>query len=425
MTDRASLLLYSLNYSPELTGIGKYNGEMIKWFADADIHTEVVCATPYYPEWKTHQGYKNFYSTEKDALTRVTRCPHYVPSNPGTLKRLMHLASFALSSLFPLLFACMRRPKVMMVVQPTLFCAPMALLLGKLFGIRTIMHIQDFEVDAMFGLSMGTSQRGALARIAFWCERFLLRRFDAISTISHSMLARAASKGAAADQLLFFPNWSDTDFVHPGVSGAALRQEWNVADDERILLYAGNIGAKQGLELLLDAASRLANDPKIRIFIVGTGAHKSVLQAEAHKRHLSNVEFKPLLPWERVPEMLSAADVHLVIQRKGAADAVLPSKLTNILSAGGHTVVTAEADTELGRIAATHPGIYSCVEPEDVGAFLAGLEHELEQASRSPTNTVARQYAETNLNEDAVLARFRSQLAMLCEGKPVLPKERQ
>ena len=105
--------------------------------------------------------------------------------------------------------------------------------------------------------------------------------------------------------------------------------------------------------------------------------------------------------------MLAMADVHLVVQRKGAADVVLPSKLTNILSAGGHAVVTAERETELGRLAESYPGIYNCVEPENLEAFCVGLNNELE---KSGTNWVAREYALQNLNKEAILNRFRLDL---------------
>ncbi|HAU13267.1 MAG TPA: colanic acid biosynthesis glycosyltransferase WcaI, partial [Gammaproteobacteria bacterium] len=167
---------------------------------------------------------------------------------------------------------------------------------------------------------------------------------------------------------------------------------------------------------LLDAAAAMAHNRKIKFFIVGSGAHKEVLENQSRSRGLDNVYFKPLLPWESVPTMLAAADVHLVIQRKGAADAVLPSKLTNILSAGGHAVVTAEPHTELGRIAAKHPGIFSCVDPENLDGFLHGLESELAAASRNGVNPIARRYAETNLNQDAILTRFRSDLELLVGG---------
>ena len=129
---------------------------------------------------------------------------------------------------------------------------------------------------------------------------------------------------------------------------------------------------------------------------------------------LDNVFFKPLQAWERVPEMLALADVHLVVQNKGAADAVLPSKLTNILSAGGHALVTAEKNTELGNIAKNHPGIFTLVEPEDVNAFTAGLQTMVAKDT-SQHNVIAREYATQYLAKDKILDQFVIDLKKLTD----------
>lgn len=412
-------VLYSLNYAPELTGIGKYNGEMVRWFADHGYHMDVVCAAPYYPEWKIHQGFSGLrYSSERGTGTHVIRCPLYVPKNPTTIKRLLHLISFAITSFFPLLLKCFSRPSAIMVVQPTLFCTPAVLLLCKLFGIKSILHIQDFELDAMFGTGLANADKqGLIKKMALKVERAILRSFDLVSTISHSMMNRAEQKGVAAEKLVFFPNWSDINFVTPYADNQKLRKEWNVKSDETVVLYAGNLGAKQGLELMLEAANALRDETGLRFFIVGSGANRDNLVKSAEAMNLTNVTFKSLVPWEDVPAMLTLADVHLVIQKKGVADAVLPSKLTNILSAGGHAVVTAEPETELGRIANKFPGIYTCVPPEDLAAFTAGLISEIASARQQKANQIARHYAEIHLAKDAILERFKRETGLLVENE--------
>lgn len=409
-------LLYSINHAPELTGIGKYNGEMVQALTQQGIECLVVTAPPYYPEWQVHAGFANAYHTEQQGQVRVLRNPLYVPKKVTTLKRIMHLASFALSSFGRLLTLLQEKPDVVMLVQPTLFCAPGALIYSWLTGAKTILHIQDFEVDAMFGLGMaghdpasksegGAEQPSLKKRMILGVERWLMNRFDKVSSISHSMLAKASQKGVTKENLLFFPNWSDTGFVNPDVDSSDLRAQWGYAPDDKIVLYSGNIGQKQGLEIVLDAAAAFADQPQVKFVIIGNGAYRDTLAAEAASRGLQNLEFKPLQAWELVPQILVMTDVHLVVQKKGVADAVLPSKLTNILAAGGHALVTAEQDTELGELAQRVPGIYHCVEPEDSNAFISGLRQCLAQDTRS-TNTIARQYAVDHINSEQVLARF-------------------
>lgn len=424
------VLIYSLNYSPELTGIGKYNGEMSKWLVnnDVDVDVQVLAAKPYYPEWEIHADYSGFgYQASCEGGISVVRCPLYVPAQPSALKRIIHLASFALSSMFVLfkkLFSKKTRPDAIFVVQPTLFITPVALLFAKICGAKTILHIQDYEVNAMLGLGMA-AKGSMIPRIAYGIESWLMRRFDVVSTISYSMIEKAKQKGVSPEKVMFFPNWADTDFVRPEVDGSVIRAEWGFTDADKVVLYAGNMGAKQGLEMVLDAAAQYQNQSgsdfysesvdAVKFVFVGAGAHVDALKQQAAEMNLKNVVFKPLQAWEDVPGMLAMADVHLVVQKKGAADAVLPSKLTNILSAGGNAVVTAEKNTELGQLTVKFPGIYTLAEPESLPAFIQALNAELGRidASGGRYNRIARKYAEHHLNKDAILSKFLDNVRQL------------
>jgi colanic acid biosynthesis glycosyl transferase WcaI len=419
-------LLYSLNYSPELTGIGKYNGEMSSWLANNNVDVQVVAAKPYYPEWEIHPDYSGFgYHSINENGVSVIRCPLYVPAQPSALKRILHLVSFAFSSklvLFKKAFSKQMRPDVIFVVQPTLFITPAALLFAKFTGAKTVLHVQDYEVDAMFGLGMA-GKGSLIPRIAYSIESWLMRRFDVVSTISYSMMEKAKQKGVSADKLMFFPNWADTDFVTPEVDGSVIRAEWGFTKADKVVLYAGNMGAKQGLEMVLEAAaqyqiqngSEFESVHAVKFVLVGAGAHVDALKQQAVEMNLNNVIFKPLQAWDDVPAMLGMADVHLVVQKKGAADAVLPSKLTNILSAGGNTVVTAEKDTELGQLTVKFPGIYTLAEPESLHEFIQALDAELNRIDKSESrcNRIAREYAEQHLNKDAILSKFLDNVRQL------------
>jgi glycosyltransferase involved in cell wall biosynthesis len=95
------ILVYGINYSPELTGIGKYTGEMVEWMASQGHDVRVITAPPYYPEWKVGERYSSWRYRREEGAATVWRCPLYVPKQPSTLKRLIHLGSFALSSFLP------------------------------------------------------------------------------------------------------------------------------------------------------------------------------------------------------------------------------------------------------------------------------------------------------------------------------------
>ncbi|MFC5694258.1 glycosyltransferase WbuB [Pseudomonas sp. GCM10022186] len=400
------ILLYGINYSPELTGIGKYSGEMARWFAEQGHEVRVVTAPPYYPEWKIRTGFesKRFMKSTEDGVT-VIRCPLYVPAKPSALKRILHLVSFSLSSSLAMLAQLRWKPDMVMLVVPTLFCSPQALLVAKLTGAKSVLHIQDYEVDALFGL--GIARGGMLKRFAFAVERTIMRAFDKVTTISSGMLQRARQKGVPPEDLLFFPNWSEVGRFRDVDRSPSMLERLDVSLSKKVLLYSGNIGEKQGLETVIEAAERLQHRHDLVFLIVGEGAGKARLLDLVKQKRLDNVVFGPLQPYEDLPSLLASADCHLVIQKRGAADAVLPSKLTNILAVGGNALITADPETSLGLLCREHPGIATLVEPESVAALITGIEQAL--AMPSP-NVVATEYARDFLDKDKILKRVLAEV---------------
>ncbi len=400
------ILLYGINYSPELTGIGKYSGEQARWLAGQGHDVRVVTAPPYYPQWRVGEGYSAWrYRTEQDHGVTVIRCPLYVPRQPGALTRLLHLMSFSASSSLAVLGQLRWKPDLVMLVVPTLFCAPQALLLARLSGARSVLHIQDYEVDAMFGLGIGGGS--LLRRVAFGIERWLLRRFERVSTISSGMLDKARGKGVQGKRLMFFPNWSETARFRQVPRSHALLERLGVPAGARVVLYSGNIGEKQGLELILDAAQAHVDLKDLVFLIVGQGTGKARLLDRVQRDGLRNVLFAPLQAYEDLPALLASADAHLVIQKRGVADAVLPSKLTNILAVGGNAIITADPDTTLGRLCMEHPGIALLIEPESPAALNAGIQRVLGLPAR---NQVALSYAKEFLDKERILQRFLAQV---------------
>lgn len=410
------ILLYSLNYAPELTGIGKYSGELGAWLAENGHEVRVICSPPYYPEWTRAKGYRSWrYYRERLHNVDVFRCPLFVPKKPTTITRLLHLLSFALSSLPVILKQWIWKPDVIIGVEPTFFCAPTQLFLSKVTGAKSLLHIQDFELDAMLGLGM--AKNGRRAAVCLSVESFFMRRFAAISSISNAMLAKVGNKTRQSVPVHLFPNWVDTDFVSPDADTQFFRQRWNIPDNTQVVLYSGNLGKKQGLDLLIQAAKMLATEPDVLFLILGDGVERQSLIDQAKQLNLTNIRFESLQPYRYLPKLMALADAHVVIQKKGVANAVMPSKLATILSAGGYTLITAEKKTELGRLCKQFPGIAECVEPENVEQFVAELRKMLRTAKMgSPrVNMVARQYALDYLNKQVVLEQFETMLQDLVD----------
>jgi colanic acid biosynthesis glycosyl transferase WcaI len=307
------LLVVTLNFAPELTGIGKFVSEMTAWLDASGTAVRVVCAPPYYPAWIIRPPYSaRRYGRERLAGADLWRCPLFVPRQPRALSRLLHLASFAISSLPVVLWQALRwRPQHILVIEPPLACAPGVLLAGLLCGARTWLHVQDFEVDAAFEL--GLLRSDWLRRSTLSIERWLMRRFDHVSSISPRMVARLQGKGIGASRSAHFPNWVDTAAIQPLAVAGALRATLGIEPDVPVLLYAGNMGEKQGLELLIDTARCQYGRRDALFLLCGDGACRARLQAAAID--LGNVRFLPLQPEATFNELLNLADIHLLPQR--------------------------------------------------------------------------------------------------------------
>ncbi len=399
------ILLYGINYTPELTGIGKYTGEMARWLAAAGHEVRVITAPPYYPNWMVQAPFRaDRYTRETLDGVEVFRAPLWVPAQPSGLKRLVHLASFAASS-FPLLCAQWRwKPDVVWVTEPPLLSTPGALLFAKLRRTVSWLHVQDYELDAAFDLGLLRGEKSR--KIASAIERRLMRAFDCVSTISGRMLDRAGSKGVDEHNLFMLPNWVDLNGVRPLTQPSAYRQKLGIPLDATVALYSGNMGNKQGLEILSDVAQRLRHRPDVHFVFCGDGSGRAELVAQC--AGLERVHFMPLQPLENLSDLLGLADVHLLPQRADAADLVMPSKLTGMLSSGRPVIATAHPGTELASVVA-QCGVV--VAPADAAALAdALLKLAGEPTWRKDLGIKARHYAEQHLGQDAVLRRFEIEL---------------
>ncbi|WP_144110200.1 glycosyltransferase WbuB [Paraburkholderia sp. BCC1886] len=403
------ILIYGLNYAPELTGAGKYTAEMAALLAGRGHEVRVVCAPPYYPEWRVAKGFAawRYRREERDGVT-LWRAPLWVPKRPGGAKRMLHLASFALSSLPVLAWQALWRPDAVMLIAPTLMCAPGVLTLARVTRANAWLHIQDYEVDAAFDLGLLKNSRAA--KIARWLESGLLRRFDAVSSITRQMSARATTKGVDPARVVCLPNWVDVSAIFPLTEPSDYRRLLGLPEQQKVVLYSGNMGSKQGIETLADAAALLAARTDITFVFCGSGAARETLLERCAA--LTNCVFMPLQPMERLNDLLNLADIHVLPQRGDAADLVMPSKLTGMFASGRATVAMARRGTALYEAVAPRGVV---VPPENAKALAAAIVVLAgDPERRAALGKAARLYAVRALSPEATLSEFEERLALLC-----------
>lgn len=400
----ARILIVGLNYAPEPVGIGPYTQGLAEALATEGRQVQVIAGQPYYPQWRRYPGYAAGWRTSSEGGVTISRCPHYIPAEPGGLKRILHLASFAAAALRPALNAAMgraeARPQVVIAVAPALLSVVTAWIAARLAGARLWIHLQDFEVEAALATGL-LPQGGLAASLARRVEARILRLADHVSTISPQMCARLAAKGVAPDRISELRNWADARFAPNPAGAEALRAEWQLGQ-RTVALYSGNIARKQGIEVLVEAARQLQHRSDIAVVICGEGPNRAELERLA--QGLPNLQLRDLQPAQRMGAMLAMADMHLLPQIAGAADLVLPSKLTNMLASARPVVATTEAGT----------GLYAEVEgcgmvtpPGDAAALAKAIAALADDpARRAVLGQAARQRAEQRWMKPAIIARW-------------------
>ena len=398
-----------INFAPELTGIGKYTGEMADWLVENGYDCTVVTAFPYYPNWKIQEPYTaRFYKKEvlKDGKLHVYRCPLYVPAKPTGFKRILHDASFYFSAFFMVLYLLFKKGNDhIFCMAPPFHLGFLALIYRFFKGGKIIYHIHDLQIEAARDLKVLKLE--SAFSLLFALEKFIINQANYVSSISSGMIGKVSKK--TKKDIILFPNWVDTKLLHPVWSKkSSLKEKWGFQATDKIVLYSGSIGEKQGLESLITIAKKLEEYPFIKMIICGNGPYKSRLTDLAVKNNLKNLFFLPLQPLNDFNNFLNMTDVHLVLQKKSACDLMMPSKLTAIWSSGGLALVTAEPGTTL----------YTVIKENNMGVVI-DCENELLllnsiidccTSDHSQENANGREYAEKYLNKNNILVSLMEKL---------------
>jgi colanic acid biosynthesis glycosyl transferase WcaI len=406
------ILIIGINYSPEPVGIGPYSTGMAGALAEAGHQVEVLTGKPYYPGWRIEPEWRRpLYRRSREGGVAVTRCPLYVPRRDSGLKRIIHHASFA-ATLLPVALRSVTRfkPELVINVAPSMISTPVARLIARLAGAKLWLHIQDFEVEAAFATGL-LKPDSLLGRLARGFERNQLRAPDRVSTISPQMCDKLKRMGVAADRIIEFRNWADIDAIRPLTAPSPYRAEWAISTPF-VALYSGNIANKQGIEIVVETAKLLCHRSDLTFVICGEGPNRANLEALA--ADLGNIRLHDLQPKARLGDLLGMATIHLLPQLGGAADLVLPSKLTNMLASGRPVIATAAPGTGLAEEIA---GVGIVTPPEDAAALAGAIEQLIDDPQQAvKLGVAARIRAEERWSGKAILARFAETVTALAAG---------
>lgn len=426
-----NVTIWGINFSPEPTGIAPFTTDMAEAAVKHGFKTRVITGFPYYPHWKKRPGDRfRFFSKEKHAGVDVTRCWQYVPQKTGALRRILHEASFGVTSFMRALWA--PRSDLYIVISPPLILGVFGWMVAKLKRSEFVFHVQDLQPDAAVGLGMVSG--GGFVALLYKIEKFIYERAAVVSGISQGMMRAFAKKGVPSERRLLFPNWTrDKEGASPNQQLAQMavpsfRQQHGIGANDFLAVYSGNIGRKQGLGVLVEAAELLAREQapggkRVKIVIAGAGAGLAELKEKAAAAKLDNLIITPLLDDLSYASMLRTAQVGLITQVSGTGQYFFPSKLLTLLQAGLPLVTVADRDSELAD-AVESGGFAINVEPNQPRALADAMSSLCDSPERLAQMARDCRWVD-RFRRDAVLPKFFAQMTELIErGNAPIGEER-
>lgn len=341
-----NVLVWGINYAPEAAGIAPYNVALCEYLHEAGHEVHMLTSFAYYPEWKKLPADEGrWFRTDDVRGVPVHRCWHYVPLKVSSLKRIVHEGTFVLISFLRGL--ALPRPDVIFVASPPLLLGAAAWLLGKLRRAPYIFHVQDLQPDAAVGLGM--LKPSTFTRLLYKLEAFAYEKAARVSGISQGILRAFRDKSVPESKQVYFPNGFRTPSLAEVPAPGRWRARQGFAPDDFLAVYGGNLGVKQGLEILIEAAA-LLKEKRVRLVICGNGAAQARIQAEIERRRPPNLSLFPMQYGEDFREMMVDTDLCLITQQTGTGQYFFPSKLLSALAFARPTLAVADDHNELALV---------------------------------------------------------------------------
>jgi glycosyltransferase involved in cell wall biosynthesis len=393
------VLLFNQYFYPDASATSQLLAELTEDLSE-DHDIWVVCGRPSYnPIAETAS--RGFLSRERFGKVRILRVwstAFYRASFAGRiLNYLTYLAGSAVAA-----FAAPRPDVVVALTDPPQI-GLVGALAARVRGAPFVLVVKDISPEA--AVIAGKLRNPLVIRAQRWVSDAILRAADRIVSIGRDMTRRLTSLGVPEDKIVLINDWTDGRLVRPGPSAFREEQGWG---DAFVVMHSGNVGYARGLDTVLDAAEMLLPHDDIVIAIVGDGSRKAELVAEADRRGLHNVQFLPFQPKERLGELLTAADVHLVCHERGMSGYQVPSKIYGILAAGKPTIAAVEEGAEVTMIL-EEAGCGVRVEPDDAEA-LAKAILECRSLPLDEMGAAARAAFEERFDRPRAVRRYRELL---------------
>ncbi|HTH48839.1 MAG TPA: glycosyltransferase family 4 protein [Candidatus Limnocylindria bacterium] len=399
----------SINFAPDHAGIGVYSTDFPAYLAEAGDQVTMVTGFSYYPAWKKRkEDCGRLFASEVYQGIRVLRGYLYVPQKVSALRRMLQEASFCLFAFINLLRA--GKPDVIVIFTPPFFLGFVALMASKIWRCPLVINIQDLPLDA--ALALGMIRKSAFSSFMLTLENWIYRRAALVVTISDTMLKTVLTKGVQPERTALIPNWIDVQKHSVRAPSGKFLAGQPQMRGRFTVAYAGNLGVKQGVDLLLKLAEAVKADARFWFFVIGDGADRPRLEEMAAKMGLTNVTFLPFMSQADYYSMLADVDLIFVAQRSGAGNNFFPSKLLGLMAQRKPLLVAADPDSELA-VTISRSGFGLVSDYGDVAALRQSLETFATGEGRLAAFGDKGREAVARYDRSSVLKAWRDRIARL------------
>jgi len=364
-----NLLVLCPHFAPDVAPTGEVMTRITTELAARGHRLHVVTALPWYQHHRIEPGW-----TGRPARTqtvdwgRITRVHPFPTDKRNIPARALAFGGFtALTGLVSVLSR--PRPDAVLAMSPPLTLGLAGWLAARARRVPFVFNIQDVFPDV--AIELGVITDPSVIRLASWLERFTYLRSDAVTVLSEDLRDNVANKLGRhrPERVRVIPNFVDTEHIRPASRDNRYREQFGLTG-KTVVMYAGNVGFSQSLDLVLDAAAALAHEPDLVFVINGGGAARPELERRAGGA--PNIRFVDMQPKDRLPEVLAAADIHVVPLRRGLARSSVPSKMYSILASGRPIVASVDAGTEVASVV-ERAGAGLAVPPDDAEALTKAI----------------------------------------------------
>ena len=389
------------HFAPDTAPTGEVITQIVRELEQLGHQIHVITSLPWYrnhtvePEWTGR-----LISSEKTKWGKITRIHPFASKNrTNLLARAIAFSAFSCAASLVAVFS--RRSQVVLAMSPPLTLALTGWVAAKRHKAPLVLNIQDVHPDA--AVETGTLTDDRVIRLLKRIEVMSYAKADAVTVLSDDLRNRLTTRTDTESKLRVIPNFVDTERIRPGDRNNAYRRELGLTD-ETIVMYAGNVGFSQPLEIVLEAARFMTDREDIVFVINGNGSRRTHFEQEAED--LPNVTFMDYQPRERLNEVLAAGDIHVIPLQKGLSSISVPSKLYSILAAGRPVLASVDPNTEIDLVV-TRSGAGRSTPSGNTQEFIAALAALIDDPhGRAAAGLEARRFAEEWLSPAAVAESY-------------------